>query len=98
MSWNKLIHDFGNVNVGDSLSFTFIYSGDKQYKSHSSSCGCTTGKWKHDKLTITYKPKPLSKQVKEAGRDNYSSTKKLFINFKDGTEQILIIKARVYDI
>jgi hypothetical protein len=95
MSWNKTTVHFGNIIEGETLSFSFKYSGTKKYKSHSTSCGCTTGNWINNTLQATFKPKDVPVAILATGVNNYISTKFITVFWQDNTSDKLTLIANV---
>lgn len=94
--WNTKVFDFGVAKETDQpIKHTFEYLGKKQYDSHSASCGCTTGKWIDNKIHVTYKIGTIPDHVKKE-KGFMSVTKRVYVNFKDGTQAELRITGKIY--
>jgi len=85
--WNRTLKHFGEVNAGVTLEFTFEYYGDWTYKSHTSSCGCITSKWKDNKLTASFdtKNKAINEAMKKMGIFHSESSKTITVELVKGT-------------
>lgn len=97
MSWNKTLVDFGKTIEGETHGFSFKYSGSKKYKSHSASCGCTTGTWLNNSLQVSFKPKDVPAAIINSGVDNYISKKFITVYWQDNTSDKLTLIATVYE-
>lgn len=99
--WNKVVKDFGKVVAPATLEYTFVYTGDWKYLGHSSSCGCTTGKWEDGKLTakFTVKNKLINQHMREAGKYFTNTSKNITVVFKKDGEtkkDVLTLQAEVH--
>lgn len=97
MSWNKSLVHFGKIIEGETLGFSFKYSGTKKYKSHAASCGCTTGTWLNNTLQVTFKPKDVPVTILSTGVDHYISKKFITVFWQDNTSDKLTLIATVYE-
>lgn len=97
MSWNRSTRHFGDIEEGETLSFSFKYFGNKKYKSHSASCGCTTGVWINNSLQVLFKPKDVPADIINSGVDNYISKKFITVYWDDNTSDRLTLIAIVYE-
>jgi len=97
MSWNRTTRHFGDTIEGEALHFSFKYSGNKRYKSHAASCGCTTGNWINNSLQVTFKPKDVPAAILNTGADNYISKKFITVYWDDNTSDRLTLIAIVYE-
>lgn len=94
MEWKEKVHDFGEVKEGETVPFVFEYLGDKAYSHHTSSCGCTTGKWEDNKISVVYKAGNVPAHVKK--EQGYINTiKKIFVHFKNGDVDELRLVGKV---
>lgn len=94
--WKTRVYNFGDVKEGSkNVEYTFEYEGEKEYKDHSSSCGCTTGKWGDNKIKVTYVLGKVPEHVKRE-KGYMDIIKKVFINFKDGHQDELRLTGRIY--
>jgi len=98
MNWNKRTRHFGDVIEGETLSFTFLYYGDKEYEKHSVGCGCITQHdWNDNKLTIQWKSRDIPTHALQQGDNHYQASKTIAVFFKDKTIVRLYLKAVVYE-
>lgn len=80
--WKEKVHDFGEKKEGEKAEHVFVYTGDRKYKKHTTSCGCTTGEWKDNSIKLTYVLGKVPLHLRDNG---FMHTKKsAFIHFTDG--------------
>lgn len=92
-NWNTTFKDFGEVEENTRHEFTFVYTGDKEYKGFKTSCGCTAGKWEDNSITASLKCGKVPTHAKQFGQ----SVKIVFLTifFKDGSSDKLSLKATI---
>ena len=94
-SWDKYFYNFGRVKENTSVEMSFTYQGNKEINNIRPSCrGCTKIKsFENNILTVSFKdtiPLHLSKDREQ------SILKSIFINYSDGTQDILRFSGKIY--
>lgn len=93
--WSRVIKHFGEQSEDTILRYTFEYYGDKEYARHKSSCGCVVGKWKDNKLEVSFDTQSFDRS--SLPETFYRQANKVVTVFwKDGTHQLLHLRAIVY--
>ena len=79
------------VNEGQSAKFTYTYTGDKQIKTATAGCGCTTAVANGNTITAILKPQTVAVHLRPQGKQEFSKT--VTVLFTDGEKDILTFKA-----
>lgn len=92
--WNQTNYDFGVAAPLSKVKFSFEYSGDKEIKTVSASCGCTVPTIDSSKgiINVVYDAPRVPEHLKETG---LKISKQVTVTFKDETTQVLGITGLV---
>ena len=95
MSFNKAIHDFGDINEGDMVSteFEFTNTGDKPLVivSMKGSCGCTVANdWPREPIQVGAKGTFTVKFNSKGKPNQQHKTVTIVANTEKGREQVKI--------
>lgn len=85
MEWSETIADKGTVNIGETITHTFIYNGDKQIKKVVPLCDCIKSSVHGNRYMFTIKVKTKAKKI----------SKMIEVRYTDDTRTYLIIKAQI---
>lgn len=96
MNWVSNTLNLGTFKQGAKIEVT--YQGKKDMPkivSMTASCGCTTPKFDEDTkvLTLSFKAQPVPFHLRSKGF--YETTKRVFINYEDGTNDSVKFKVKV---
>lgn len=84
--WNKVEHDFGTINTGSKLTYTFENDGSKNIKEVNPSCNCMSIKRRDKTLTVSW-------QTPDKIKESYESFKYVYVIYIGGEIEILTLKA-----
>ena len=94
--WKSKIVDQGTHKAGTKLDFVFEYLGDEsEIKNFKPGCGCTGVMMQNGFLKATYTTEPIGESQISAGLTEVQKVKQVFVNYNDGSQDILKMKVVV---
>ena len=93
--WKSKIKNLGTITVGKTQRVVYQSLTSLEVKNISSSCGCTSPTYDAGKkeLVVKYTPNPIPVHLRTLGF--YNSVKTITVYYKDGTRDVLTLKAKV---
>lgn len=95
MKWKNKIINLGEVTEGEKQTIIFKALEPLDISTLTSSCGCTTPVYNKDKnqIKVQFTPGSIPVHLKYLGQ--YSTIKTVAVWYKDGSHEILKIKATI---
>jgi hypothetical protein len=88
MSWDKTSIDLGDIKVGKSREFVYIYEGNGEIINSQVQCrSCSSSSYKGSVVSVIYRPKRIAKHLEYQGFQMINKSVKVTILLPDGKRE-----------